>query len=130
MKKAVVLPQYSDVKPFSQPAGVVDVQLDKLTNLLATPSCPDNYTAAFIAGTEPSQTCDQGTGVRGFFSRIFGLGNDKVLPPAPGSVGTETAAEETKKKKGLLGKIVGIFKEDKSSNQTPPKSPDSGDTPH
>ena len=130
MKKAVALPQYSDVKPFGQPAGVVDVQLDKLTNLLATPSCPDNYTAAFIAGTEPSQTCDQGTGVRGFFSRIFGLGNDKVLPPPPAGAGSEVAAEDAKKKKGLFGKIVGIFKEDKSSNSTPPKPPENGDPPH
>ena len=40
MKKAVALPQYADVKPFTQPQGVVDVQLDKITNRLATPSCP------------------------------------------------------------------------------------------
>jgi penicillin-binding protein 1B len=134
MKKAVTLPQYSDVKPFNQPAGVVDVQLDKLTNLLATPSCPETYTASFIAGTEPSQTCDQGTGVRGFFSRIFGLGDQKVLPPpAVGTkAGTDAAlAEDAKKKKGFLGKIVGIFKDDKPSNPPPPKPPDnSGDPPH
>jgi penicillin-binding protein 1B len=130
MKKAITLPQYSDVKPFSQPPGVVDVQLDKLTNLLATPACPNNYTAAFIAGTEPSQTCDQSTGVRGFFSRVFGLGNDKVLPPPSATTGTEaTAAEDGNKKKGFLGKIVGIFKEDKPSNPTVPKPPDKGDAP-
>ena len=62
---------------------MVDVQLDKSTNLLATPSCPETYSAAFIAGTEPSETCDQGTGMRGFFSRVFGLGGDKALPPPP-----------------------------------------------
>src|SRR5207245_10982309 len=83
MKKAVALPQYSDVKPFTQPSGVVDVQLDKITNRLATPSCPETYTAAFAAGTEPRDTCDQGTGIKGFFSRIFGSGADKPLPPAP-----------------------------------------------
>src|SRR5581483_9487762 len=74
MKKAIALPQYSDARAFPQPTGVVDVQLDKATNLLATPACPETYTAAFIAGTEPNQTCDQGTGVKGFFSRMFGLG--------------------------------------------------------
>ncbi|MGC2477302.1 MAG: PBP1A family penicillin-binding protein, partial [Candidatus Sulfotelmatobacter sp.] len=37
MKKASGLPQYADMRPFTQPAGVVDVQLDKSTNLLATP---------------------------------------------------------------------------------------------
>ena len=84
MKKAVTLPQYADVKPFTQPVGVVDVQLDKATNRLATPACPETYTAAFIAGTEPNETCDQATGIKGVFSRIFGLGGDKVLPP-PGT---------------------------------------------
>src|SRR5713226_6891196 len=117
MKKAVALPQYSDVKPFSQPAGVVDVQLDKTTNLLATPSCPETYTAAFIAGTEPNQTCDQPTGVKGFFSRILGLGSDKPLPPpASGQNATQSgsvaqdSSQDGKKKKGFFGKIAGIFK--------------------
>jgi len=53
MKRAIALPQYSNVKDFSQPSGVVDVQLDKMTNRLANAACPDTYTAAFIAGTEP-----------------------------------------------------------------------------
>ena len=81
MKKAVTLWPYSDVHSFTQPTGVVDVQLDKATNLLATPSCPDTYTSAFIVGTEPTSTCEQGTGVKGFFSRMFGVGGDKALPP-------------------------------------------------
>src|SRR3989441_1804692 len=80
MKKAVALPQYSGMKPFSQPTGVVDVQLDKTTNRLATPACPDTYSSAFIAGTEPRETCDQQGGVAGFFSRMFSSGQ-KVLPP-------------------------------------------------
>jgi penicillin-binding protein 1B len=126
MKKAVALPQYSDVKSFNQPSGVVDVQLDKLTNRLATPSCPDDYTAAFIAGTEPNETCDQTGGVSGFFSRVFGLGNQKALPP-PGTPQPGQAADDEQKKKGFFGKIVGIFKGDKPSNP-PPKPPD-GSTP-
>jgi len=133
MKKAVALPQYSDVKSFSQPAGVVDVQLDKTTNLLATPACPQTYTAAFIAGTEPNQTCDQPAGVKGLFSRIFGLGGEKALPPPapPGSQNSSQAGgvsqdanateQDGKKKKGFFGKIAGIFKDDKQSN--PPANP-------
>ena len=144
MKKAVTLPQYADVRPFSQPTGVVDVQLDKTTNLLATPSCPDSYTAAFITGTEPTNTCDQSTGVKGFFSRIFGLGGEKALPPpAPpnsqtspgnqvgdGNQDKDASAQDPKKKKGFLGKITSIFKDDKTSN--PPSQPpaDNGNQPH
>ena len=147
MKKAVTLPQYSDFRPFTQPTGVVDVQLDKATNLLATPSCPETYSAAFIIGTEPTTTCDQGNGIKGFFSRIFGLGGDKALPP-PSQNGAQTpyvpkppnagdnagdpnsASAESKKKKGLFGKIAGIFKDDKSSNPPPKPPADSGDQPH
>jgi penicillin-binding protein 1B len=136
MKKAVELPQYSDVKSFSQPPGVVDVQLDKTTNLLATPSCPETYTAAFVAGTEPNQTCDQPGGVKGFFSKLFGSGTDKALPPAPGTQPGETAAadasqagQDQKKKKGFFGKIAGVFKEDKSSNPPAKPAEDSGNTP-
>ena len=139
MKKAITLPQYADVKPFTQPAGVVDVQLDKTTNLLATPACPETYTAEFIAGTEPNQTCDQGTGVKGFFSKIFGLGggSDKVLPPPPAGAqppgqNSQTTSQDgnqdqTKKKKGLFGKFVGIFKDDKPSNPPPDNN---GNNPH
>ena len=145
MKKAVTLPQYSDVKPFTQPEGVVDVQLDKITNRLATPSCPDDYTIAFVAGTEPRDTCDQSGGVQGFFSRIFGGNSEKALPPPPtapyasgnpqAAAGVQSEEEAKKKKKSFFGKIVGVFKGDSSSQKNdkntpaPSKSSDSGTPP-
>jgi penicillin-binding protein 1B len=133
MKKAAALPQYADMRAFNQPSGVVDVQLDKATNRLATPACPETYTASFVAGTEPRETCDQSTGVTGFFSHLIGLDNKPLPPPQPGAQGAAGAPSGTdadKKKKGLFGKIVGIFKDDKSAPQ-PSKPPDSGGTdPH
>ena len=137
MKKASLLPQYKDMKPFSQPTGVVDVQLDKVTNRLATPTCPDDYTAAFVAGTEPRETCDQQNGVAGFFSRFFG-GGEKPLPPPPNQASPGQTANgqqiqdpnnpDGKKKKGFFGKLAGIFKDDKSS--PPPSKPaENGQTP-
>jgi penicillin-binding protein 1B len=137
MKKAVTLWPYSDVHAFTQPTGVVDVQLDKATNLLATPSCPDTYTSAFIVGTEPTNTCEQGSGVKGFFSRMFGLGGDKALPPpAPDVNQTGVAAapgnapgDDAKKKKGFFGRVAGIFKDDKSSNDASRPPADSGNNP-
>lgn len=144
MKRAVKLPQYSDVKDFSQPEGVVDVRLDKVTNRLATASCPDVYSVAFIAGTEPKDTCDQVPGEhRGFLSRILGLGSPSPPPAAaavptpprpsqplrPGQQPSTTVAgktpaqpgEQPKKKKGFFGKIVGIFSgDDQQSQQTKP----------
>jgi penicillin-binding protein 1B len=126
MKKASALPQYADMKAFTQPTGVVDVQLDKATNRLATPTCPDDYEAAFVAGTEPRETCDQQGAVAGFFNRLFGGGGDKALPP---TLAAGQDAQDPKKKKGFFGKIAGIFKDDKSA--PPPKPPDNSQpAPH
>jgi penicillin-binding protein 1B len=128
MKRAVTLPGYNDPKPFPAPAGVVGVRLDKVTNRLATPTCPDDYYATFIAGTEPRDFCDQsgqGTGVTGFLSKIFGQ-DSKPSPPPAVSNGTQVppsdgAAAETvpgsqdpnKKKKGFWGRLFGGGGDDK-----------------
>jgi penicillin-binding protein 1B len=133
MKKASVLPQYANMKQFQQPTGVVDVELDKATNRLATQNCPDDYTSAFVAGTEPRETCDAGEGMKGFFSRMFGgdKGVQPQPPPAQAANGQDpNNPQDAKKKKGLFGKIAGIFKDDKAP---PPvsKPVDSGQTaPH
>jgi penicillin-binding protein 1B len=123
MKKAAALPQFSDMKEFSQPTGVVDVQLDKATNRLATPTCPDDYVSAFIAGTEPHETCDQQSGAAGFFSRLFGGGDKTAQPVGPqsqaangqGQDPNQGPNQDPKKKKGFFGKIAGIFKDDKQA---------------
>jgi penicillin-binding protein 1B len=125
MKKASALSRYSDMRPFAQPAGVVDVQLDKATNRLATPKCPDDYVSAFVAGTEPRETCDLQSGMSGFFSRM--LGSDKPITPA-GQPATAQDTQDPKnqdpnKKKGFFGKIAGVFKSDKPSSP-PPAPPD------
>ena len=75
MKKAVQLPQYSDTHEFSTPSGVQLVSLDSTTNLLSDGTCPDGYTAAFLDGTAPTDTCDHPPDKRNFFQKILGLGN-------------------------------------------------------
>jgi penicillin-binding protein 1B len=128
MKKASALPQYSDMKPFSQPSGVVDVQLDKATNRLATPNCTDDYTTAFVAGTEPHDTCESQQGIKGFFSKIFGSGDKPVMPQTPAQAANgpdPNNPQDPKKKKGLFGKIAGIFKDDKNAAPVS-KPPDNG----
>src|SRR5581483_4988914 len=146
MKRAVAMPRYKDVKPFTQPSGVVDVRLDKVTNRLATSTCPDDYTAAFIAGTEPRDTCDQvASDQRGFFSRLLGLG-PKPLPPTavsnvpgqpPPRNGTQGQAQQaqtnqpedqSKKKKGFFGRLFGGLKDDNKSDAPPPQ-PSGGQQP-
>ena len=118
-EKAATLPQYSDMREFSQPSGVVDVQLDKATNRLATPNCTDDYVSAFVAGTEPHDTCESQQGFKGFLSKIFGSGDKPVMPQnasqAAANPQDPNIQQDPKKKKGFFGKIAGIFKDDKSS---------------
>ncbi len=144
MKRALKVPEYQDVADFHQPSGVVDMQLDKNTNRIATASCPDTYSVAFIAGTEPTDTCDQQPGDhRGILSKILGIGTPPPPPPvvvgakpapvtrptpaarpANGTVSGVNPAQNPnpeKKKKGFFGKIVGIFKGDDSPQK--PSSP-------
>jgi penicillin-binding protein 1B len=77
MKKAVLLPQYSDTRDFSAPSGVEMVKIDRATNLLSDASCPDGYEAAFLAGTAPTDTCDHPPDHRNIFQKILGLGEKK-----------------------------------------------------
>jgi penicillin-binding protein 1B len=74
MKKAVLLPQYSDTHEFTAPEGVEVVSIDKATNLLSDAACPDSYDAAFLDGTAPTDPCDHPTDHRNIFQKIFGLG--------------------------------------------------------
>ena len=140
MKRAQKVPAYSDMTEFKQPDGVIDVRLDKATNRLSTPSCPDAYSVAFIAGTEPQDTCDQSAN-KNVFQRIMGVfTGDKPAPPQtagtapsgtpsqPGVNGQQAQpvqqvqtdnpqADEKKKKKGFFGKIVGAIKGDDNKSQ-------------
>jgi penicillin-binding protein 1B len=74
MKRAVQLPQYSDTNAFAPPEGVQIVSIDPATNLLSDETCPDGYNAAFLDGTAPTETCDQGADHRNLLQKIFGLG--------------------------------------------------------
>src|SRR6185437_11287287 len=83
MKHAISLPEYSDAGPFTPPQGVVQLTLDKATNEIATPACPDDYVTAFIDGTQPTQTCEQTAQSHGnFFQRMLGV---EPKPASPAS---------------------------------------------
>ena len=140
MKRAQKVPAYSDMQDFKQPDGVIDVRIDKVTNLLSTQSCPDAYDIAFIAGTEPKGTCDQ-SDHKNIFQRIFGSTtpetptgptpgtNHPMVPvavqPAPAAqppqqqqAADDNSADQQKKKKGFWGKVAGVFKGDDNNNKS------------
>jgi penicillin-binding protein 1B len=76
MKRAVLLPQYSDTNEFVSPEGVEIVKIDKTSNLLSDETCPDSFDAAFLAGTAPNAPCDHPGDKRNFLQKIFGLGKN------------------------------------------------------
>jgi penicillin-binding protein 1B len=44
--------------PFDVPEGITFADIDPETGKLVTPHCPKSFREAFLAGTEPTQTCD------------------------------------------------------------------------
>jgi len=145
MKKALVLPQYKDPKWFSTPTGVVSLKLDKVTNRVATPACPDDYYAAFLAGTEPQDTCEHVSDNRNLIQKIFGLSEKPSPPPAvsnqqqvpasnqPGGQQTQQqpAEDPNKKKPGFWKRIFGGGDEkDKNKEQQQQSQPAPQPAPH
>jgi penicillin-binding protein 1B len=143
MNRAIKLPQYSDVKPFSAPSGVTLATLDKTSNLLADASCPNDYSAAFLDGTAPQNYCSQmSENPQNFIQRIFGVGGNKpATAPAPNAQthpqparpytpaaapnvppdgnAPEAPAEAKPKKKNFFQKLFGGGDKDKDSGGQP-----------
>ena len=137
MKHAIQLPQYSDTRDFPVPQGINLVKLDKNTNLLADQTCPEDYYAAFLDGTAPTNTCSHPNGdQRNLFQKIFGLGGPpqqqlppsntpNVLPPGqpqqPGNPAQNAQnadqQEKPKKKRGFFSRLFGGGKKDDQQQQ-------------
>lgn len=145
MKRAIQLPQYSDVKPFTPPEGVTVATLDKNTDLLADASCPDDFSVAFLDGTAPQNYCSQmSESPQNFIQRLFGIGGNKPTPqpaapaapqpvrpygaaPAPNAP-TQAPASETEppakpKKKNFFQKIFGGGGDKDNSGQSQSSPP-------
>jgi penicillin-binding protein 1B len=73
MMRALKLPQYSDMKPFTVPDGIDVLQINRPTGLVADASCPsDSITVAFLLGTEPQSTCSHmGEDTQNLGNRLF-----------------------------------------------------------
>jgi penicillin-binding protein 1B len=146
MKRAIQLPQYSDVKPFTPPDGVTIARVDKTSNLLVDSTCSNNsFYAAFLDGTAPVNTCSQmGENPQNFIQKIFGIGgskssNPETTPPPPatgapivrqapntppdGNAPDSTQQPEQKKKKNFFQKIFGGGKDKEDKQQQDKQQP-------
>ena len=133
MKRAITLKQYSNPRPFQEPSGVVTVNIDPLSGMLATPQCPKTTEAVYVAGSEPVTFCPLHGGkgasttvsgwdvsstetvapaqgyVTGLQSRRTGTSAPATPPPAPPAVVTKNPTSTQEPKKGFLDRLKGIF---------------------
>ncbi len=86
--------EYSNVHGFPAPEGVVTAEIDAETGLLATANCPKKRSEVFLAGTQPVETCT----LHGGGTQITDWNSDQKTD------------DPTKKGKGFLGRLKGIFK--------------------
>ena len=139
MKRAHELPEYRDPEPFEPVEGIVTVQLDPDTYELATYACPDRTAEVFITGSEPTQYCRlHGGGRRGTLLATNVAGWDSTAPrtaaddprgssrngrgarrasapptrypPPAGPPRQDGDQTSEKKKKGLFGRILDVFR--------------------
>jgi len=130
MNRAIKLPQYSDMKPFTPPNGVSVFRIDKATNQLADETCPNAYSAAFLNGTQPQNTCSRmGDNEGGILSKIFGAGssnneasknNETPKEPAIPTMNPDgTPAEPQPKKRNFFQKLFGGGKDKQEAQPNP-----------
>jgi penicillin-binding protein 1B len=144
MKRAILLPQYSDVKPFVAPTGITTARIDKPTSLLVDSTCPSNsFYVSFLDGTAPVNTCSQmGENPQNFIQKIFGIGGRATTPdatsppttgapivrqapntPPDGNVTDTTQQPAQQKKKNFFQKIFGGGKDKDKDKQPQPAPP-------
>jgi penicillin-binding protein 1B len=110
MKRAIRLPQYSDMKPFVAPDGVETIRIDRVTDLVADDSCPnDTLPIAFLNGTAPQTTCSHmGEDAQTLGSKIFGVNGPKQIDPnAP----PDPQSTDPNQHRNLLQKLFGTGKD-------------------
>ena len=118
MNRAIQLPQYSDMHSFTKPDGVTDIRIDKVTNMPADATCPDDFTAAFLDSTIPGGTCSRmADSNQTIVDQILGTSptqQDPNATPDPANPGSPALP----KKPNFLKRLFGAGNANKSS--TPP----------
>jgi penicillin-binding protein 1B len=135
MKRALQYRAYRNAQPFEAPDGIVSVQIDPESGMLATPYCPTTISEVYISGSQPVTSCplhgggQSATHVAGWeipgnapavdppphvgapppaFAARQPLPGPGGAPPPP--IDTAQKAEKPKEKKGLFRRLLGVFK--------------------
>jgi penicillin-binding protein 1B len=131
MKRALQFREYRDVRPFEAPDGIVSVQIDPESGMLATPYCPETINEVYISGTQPVTACplhsrgQSVTNVAGWEipspaptieaaphvnapPPVLAVRRPPPTPQAPAP--PPPVAEKPKPRKGFLRRLLGVFK--------------------
>jgi penicillin-binding protein 1B len=131
MTRALNYREYRDTKPFRAPAGIVSIDVDPLSGMPSTASCPSSRPEVYIAGTEPVQFCTLHGG-RGGPATVAGWETSAPAParsqPAPPSftgltdpmAGADSAASRAARQAAGAPLPPSIAK----AGPPPPKPPD------
>jgi len=129
MKRAHHYREYRGVQEFQAPDGIITVDIDPSTGMLATANCPESRAEVFLAGTQPVDLCTtHGGGTRqtmiaGWETPAPAEKSVKPGDPATPRVAARRPPEESRsparstetakppqQKKGFWGRIRDIFK--------------------
>ncbi len=131
MNRAIKLPQYSDMKPFTPPpSGVTSYAVDRDTWQLADDSCrTKTATIAFLDGTQPQNYCshmgDSGTSL---MDKLFGGGSTTSgTDMTGGGSGSGQTDPDGQPHRNFFQKMLGIGKKPEDGaqpqqQQAPPPS--------
>jgi len=134
MKRAHRYREYRNVSEFTPPDGVVTVEIDPATGLLATPGCAQTRTEVFITGSQPLKSCalhgGRGTRIVNWEAPPRPPAVVASIAPPPAQVASSSQppavaqqaspvvpppplpprAEKPKEKKGFFRRLLGVFK--------------------
>jgi len=134
MKRALQYRAYRTAEPFQAPDGIVSVEIDPESGMLATPSCPSTINEVYISGTQPVTSCPlhgggqsvtrvAGWEIRSTPPALDPLPHVEQPPPlvarhappsalssAPPPFQPAQKPQKPKEKKGLFRRLLGVFK--------------------
>jgi penicillin-binding protein 1B len=122
MKRAIKIPQYSDMKPFTAPEGVDMLRIDRATDLIADETCPnDSISIAFLNGTEPSGTCSHmGQSSQSLGNQLYNPDGTPATQPDPATQVDPATRPDPTQHKNFFQKLFGGGKDKTPEQQAPP----------
>lgn len=132
MKRAIKLPQYSDMKAFNPPpSGVSIYAIDRNTSQLADDSCRARAAnMAFLDGTQPHNTCTHMGDGTGLMDSLFGANSDTAGTSVTGgginngqqpAIGPDGQPVPQQQHRNFFQKMFGLGKHNDDGSQAAPQ---------